>query len=144
MQRLCVQSHDYQYTCMSHHVVQQRVNRMSKERIVSFFPAHRRQGAVAGAQQRGLRQREDLLADFLPRQFPRLVPTSDGTRKNRVPHDRHVRRVVGPGANNICDAVLRVAGRVPVGDAQAAQVDEIAGAVPVLRRGALGSGVEVL
>jgi len=68
-----------------------------------------------------------LLAHFLPGQVPGLVAAAHGSGKNGVARHGHMGRVVGPVANNISDAFLGVARGVAMGDAQAAEVDEIVG-----------------
>src|ERR1035437_8282444 len=56
-------------------------NRKSEKWIVRLFLRHRRQRAVAGANQRLRRQGENLFAHLLLRQIPRLIhcPNNGGT-----------------------------------------------------------------
>lgn len=72
-----------------------------------------------------------------------LLRSAHGAGENRVTYNRHVRRVVTPGADDVSDAVVRVAGRFAVRNAQAAKHDEIVTPVTVLRRRAFGVCVQM-
>src|ERR1035438_2545016 len=114
----------------------------SEERIVRLLFRDRSQRSMARTQERFRRQRENLLADLLPGQLPRLVAPANGARKHRVTHDGHMRSVVGPSADDIGRSVLRVARGIAVSYAQAAQVNEIIRAIALVHRRVLQAGMQ--
>ena len=75
-------------------------------------------------------------------QAPRLVARSNGTGENGIAYDGDVRGILGPVSNNIGHTFFGVAGRLAVGDAKAAKMDEVIGAIAVLRGGVPGIGVK--
>ena len=54
-----------------------------------------------------------------------------------------MRGILRPVADEIDDAVLRVTGRVAIGDAQAAEMEAVVRAIAMLRRGSLAVGVQM-
>src|SRR6266478_5521908 len=108
------------------------VCRISKERIMGLLFGYGGQRTVSGADQSFGRQSENLLPHLLPRQIPGLVSASHRTGEDRISNDGDVRGILGPGADDIGEAVLGMTGRIAVGDAQAAQVNEIVRAVALV------------
>ena len=101
---------------------------------MGFLLGDRRQRAMSGTNQSLRRQRKYLLSHFLAGELPRLVAAADRAREHRVADDRHVRRILRPGANHVRRAVFGMAGRVPMRDPQAAQMDEIVRTIPLVDR----------
>src|SRR6266446_1818179 len=114
----------------------------SEKGIVLFLLGDGRQRPVARTEESVGRQAEDLLAHLLPGQFPGLMAAADGAGENCVADDGHVRRVLRPGADDVSRAVFGVARRVAVGDAQAAEVNEIVGAIALIQRRVLRAGMQ--
>ena len=104
---------------------------------MGLFLGDSRQRPVAGAEQRFGRQGENLLAHLLAGQVPGLVAAANGAGEYGVAHDRHVRGVFRPGANDVGGAVFGMARSVAVGDAQAAEVNELIRAIALIDRARL-------
>ena len=68
---------------------------------------------------------------------------ADGTGENRIPHESDERGILAPIADHIGDSVGGMPRGIPVGDAQAAELEEIIGAIPLLREGGGGIGVDM-
>src|SRR5262245_50717871 len=88
--------------------------------VVLLLGGNGRQWAVAGAEQRFVWKSEDLFADFLLEQFSGLFATSQRAGEQGVTDHGNVRRIFGPGSNDVGDALFGMAGRIAVGDAKAA------------------------
>src|SRR6185503_18236156 len=103
--------------------------------IVLFLLTHGGDRPVAGANERVRRQTENLFAYFLLQQFRGDKSAPDRSRKNAVTNDRNPGRIFRKVADDISDAIFRVAGSVAVGDPQTPEMDEIVRPVPLLGRG---------
>jgi len=114
----------------------------AEPRIVCLLLTHGCHGAVTGAEERFLGEREDLVPDLLAREVQVFAGTADGTGEDGIADDGDVRGVLRPCADDVGDAVLCVSGRVAIGDPQAAEHDEVVGAVALFDGGALGAGVD--
>ena len=99
-----------------------------------LFLGYRGQWSMTRTNQCFLRQAEDLFPHFLFGNIPGLIATPDRACKNRISNDGNMRSIFRPGAHDIGHAILGVPGRVAMRDPQAAEVNEIVWAVPLIDR----------
>ena len=99
-----------------------------------LFLGYRGQWSMTRTNQCFLRQAEDLFPHFLFGNIPGLIATPDRAGKNRISDNSNMWSILRPGANDISHAILGMPGRVAMSDAQAAEVNEIVWAVPLVHR----------
>ena len=97
---------------------------------------------MARADQRIRRQGQDLVPYSLAGHLPGLIASPNRSGKNCVTDDRHVRRILRPGSDDVGGAVFSMPWRGSVGDSQTAKMDEIIGSVPLINGGVLCAGME--
>ena len=97
-----------------------------------LFLGYRGQWSVTWTNQRFRRQRENLFPHLLFGNVPGLIAAPDGAGKDRIADNSHMRSIFRPGPNDVCHTILRVSGCVAMRDPQAAEMDEIVRAVPLI------------
>ena len=89
---------------------------------------------VPRTNQRVRRQRKNLRADFFFCQAGELFGAAHRTGENRIADHGHARRVLRPVANDVGHPVFGMTGRVAVGDAQTAEMNEIVRPIALIHR----------
>lgn len=95
-----------------------RFDKPRKKRVAIPLLSHGGYRAVAGANQGGFRQCQNLFPNTLQGELKVIESAANGTGKNSVADNRNRRRFAGKGVHNIRYPVNGVAGSLPPYDVQ--------------------------